>query len=112
MVAKRALRAGQAIRESDFAKREVIARNETVTISYEVPGIMVSIRGQALEPGAQGDLINVLNVQSKKTLQATVTGPGRVSVGNTRAHGLPPCPPTTRAEAPSESHDRATRANM
>jgi flagella basal body P-ring formation protein FlgA len=83
MVAKRALRAGQAIRESDFAKREVIARNESVTISYEVPGVTVSIRGQALEPGAQGDLINVLNVQSKKTLQATVTGPGRVSVGNT-----------------------------
>jgi len=85
MVAKRPLRAGQAIRESDFAKQELIARNETVTISYEVPGINVSIRGQALEPGAQGDLINVLNVQSKKTLQATVTGRGRVSVGNTPA---------------------------
>jgi flagella basal body P-ring formation protein FlgA len=83
MVAKRALRAGQAIRQSDFAKQEVVARNESVTISYEVPGIIVSIRGQALEPGGRGDLINVLNVQSKKTLQATVTGPGRVSVGNT-----------------------------
>jgi flagellar basal body P-ring formation protein FlgA len=85
MVAKRPLRAGQAVRESDFAKQEMVARNETVTISYEVPGITVSIRGQALEPGAQGDLINVLNVQSKKTLQATVTGRGRVSVGNTPA---------------------------
>jgi flagellar basal body P-ring formation protein FlgA len=85
MVAKRALRAGQAIRQSDFAKQEIVARNESVTISYEVPGITVSIRGQALEPGAQGDLINVLNVQSKKTLQAVVTGPGRVSVGNTPA---------------------------
>jgi flagellar basal body P-ring formation protein FlgA len=85
MVAKRPLRAGQAIRESDFAKQELVARNENVTISYEVPGINVSIRGQALEPGAQGDLINVLNVQSKKTLQATVTGRGRVSVGNTPA---------------------------
>ena len=85
MVAKRPLRAGQAIRESDFAKQELVARNETVTISFEVPGINVSIRGQALEPGAQGDLINVLNVQSKKTLQATVTGRGRVSVGTTPA---------------------------
>ena len=85
MVAKRALRAGQAVRQSDFAKQELVARNQSVTISYEVPGITVSIRGQALEPGGQDDLINVLNVQSKKTLQATVTGPGRVSVGNTPA---------------------------
>jgi flagellar basal body P-ring formation protein FlgA len=85
MVAKRALRAGQAIRQSDFAKQELVARNESVTISYEVPGVTVSIRGQALEPGGQGDLINVLNVQSKKTLQATIIGPGRVSVGNSHA---------------------------
>jgi flagellar basal body P-ring formation protein FlgA len=85
MVAKRALRAGQAIRQSDFAKQELVARNQSVTISYDVPGITVSIRGQALEPGGQDDLINVLNVQSKKTLQAIVTGPGRVSVGNTPA---------------------------
>jgi flagellar basal body P-ring formation protein FlgA len=94
MVAKRALRAGQVIRQSDFARQELVARNEAVTISYEVPGVTLSIRGQALEPGGQGDLINVLNVQSKKTLQATVTGRGRVSVGITsvspRVATLPP----------------------
>lgn len=78
--AKRALRAGQVIRRSDLAKPELVARNASVTITYAVPGVVVSIRGQALEPGALGDVINVLNVQSKKTLQATVTGPGRVSV--------------------------------
>jgi len=81
MSAKRPLRAGGIIRQSDVAKPEMVARNGSVTISYEVPGIVVSIRGQALEPGTMGDVINVLNVQSKKTLQATVTGPGRVSVG-------------------------------
>ena len=91
LAAKRSLRAGQLIRQSDLAKPELVARNEAVTISYEVPGVVVSIRGQALEPGAQGDLINVLNVQSKKTLQATVIGPGRVSVmtANPRLANLP-----------------------
>jgi flagellar basal body P-ring formation protein FlgA len=51
----------------------------------------VSIRGQALEPGALGDVINVTNVQSKKTLQATIIGPGRVSVGtaSSRLANLP-----------------------
>ncbi len=27
-----------------------------------------------------GDVVNVLNVQSKRTIQATVSGPGRVNV--------------------------------
>ncbi len=61
-------------------KPELVGRNETVTIVYEVPGIVLTMRGKALEPGAQGDLINVLNIQSKRTVQATVTGPGRVTV--------------------------------
>jgi len=84
-VAKRALRAGAIVHQSDLVKPEIVARNEAVTISYEVPGIVVSIRGQALEPGALGDVINVINVQSKKTLQATIIAPGRVSVGTTPA---------------------------
>ncbi len=79
--ARRALRAGQVVHQSDLARPEIVARNETVTITYEVPGIVLTMRGQALESGAQGDLINVLNGQSKKTLQATITAPGRVSVG-------------------------------
>jgi len=91
MAAKRPLRAGQVVRQSDFAKPELVARNEAVTISYVVPGIVLSIRGQALEPGTKGDVINVLNVQSKKTLPATVIGPGRVSVtpANPRLANLP-----------------------
>jgi flagella basal body P-ring formation protein FlgA len=91
LAAKRSLRAGQVIRQADLAKPELVTRNEAVTIAYVVPGIVVSIRGQALEPGAMGDVINVLNVQSKKTLQATVTGPGRVSVTpvNARIANLP-----------------------
>jgi flagellar basal body P-ring formation protein FlgA len=47
---------------------------------FEAPGILLTIRGKALEAGAHGDLINVLNVQSKRTVQGTVSGPGRVTV--------------------------------
>jgi flagellar basal body P-ring formation protein FlgA len=77
---KHALRAGQVIRQADVAKPELVARGETVTIVFQVPGIMVTILGKAAEPGALGDSISVLNVQSKHTIQATVIGPGRVSV--------------------------------
>src|SRR5262249_23632966 len=78
--AKTALRGGQALRQADLIRPQVVQRNETVTLFHEVPGITVTARGKALEPGAMGDTIGVLNVQSNRTIQATVTAPGRVTV--------------------------------
>ena len=78
--AKHALRAGQVIRQADVSKSELVGRNETVTIVYEVPGIRLTVLGKAAEPGGLGDSINVLNVQSKRTIQATIIGPNRVTV--------------------------------
>ena len=83
LVARRSLPAGRALRSADLQKQELVARNENVTITYEVPGIVLTMRGQALESGAQGDLISVLNVQSKKTIHAIIIGPGRVTVAAT-----------------------------
>ena len=59
-------------------------RNEAVTITYEVPGIMLTVRGKALEAGAVGDVVGVLNIQSNRTVQATVIGPGRVTIAAAR----------------------------
>jgi flagella basal body P-ring formation protein FlgA len=92
---KHALRAGQVIRQADVAKPELVARGETVTIMFQVPGIMVTILGKAVEPGALGDIIGVLNVQSKRTIQATVIGPGRVSVNAPTARVAANTAPTT-----------------
>ena len=78
--AKHALRAGALIRQTDVAKPELVGRNDTVAIVFEVPGILLTVVGKANEPGALGDVISVVNVQSKHTIQATVIGPGRVSV--------------------------------
>jgi len=80
VAAKHTLRAGGVIRQADVAKPELVGRNETVSIVYEVPGILLAIAGKALDPGALGDSISVTNAQSKRTIQATVIGPGRVSV--------------------------------
>jgi flagella basal body P-ring formation protein FlgA len=38
------------------------------------------MRGKALESGAEGDTVNVLNEQSKRTLQGTVTSVGHVTM--------------------------------
>ena len=80
LAARVALRNGQALRTEDLIKPQVVQRNEAVTISYQVPGIMLTVRGKALEAGALGDVVGVLNIQSNRTVQATVTGPGRVAI--------------------------------
>jgi len=80
MAAKTALRNGQALRTDDLIKPQIVQRNEAVTIYYEVPGIMLTVRGKAVEGGAMGDVVGVLNIQSNRTVQATVIGPGRVTI--------------------------------
>jgi len=80
MAAKTALRNGQALRTDDLIKPQIVQRNEAVTIYYEVPGIMLTVRGKAIEGGAMGDVVGVLNIQSNRTVQATVIGPGRVTI--------------------------------
>jgi flagella basal body P-ring formation protein FlgA len=41
---------------------------------------MLTVRGKAADGGAEGDVINVLNEQSKRTVQAVVVAPGRVVI--------------------------------
>jgi flagella basal body P-ring formation protein FlgA len=77
---RRTTRPGQLVATSDLTKPEIIGRNDPITLVYETPGIVLSIRAKALQAGADGDVIPVLNIQSNRVVQATVTGPGRVSV--------------------------------
>jgi flagellar basal body P-ring formation protein FlgA len=74
------LRTGQGLRNSDLMKPELVKKNEMVVLHYEVPGIVLTMRGQALESGTEGDLVNVLNIQSKRTIQGVITGAGRITI--------------------------------
>lgn len=82
LAARASLQPGRPIRAADLMKPELVTRNDTVTLVYEVPGVMITARGKAIEGGAEGDIVNVLNEQSKRTVQGVVTGPGRVTVSN------------------------------
>jgi flagella basal body P-ring formation protein FlgA len=79
--ARRTLRGGQTLRAADLMKPDLVGRNDTVTIVFEVPGITLTARGKALAAGAEGETIEVLNPHSKRVLHATVRGPGTVVVG-------------------------------
>jgi flagella basal body P-ring formation protein FlgA len=81
MAARHALRPGQALTAADLMKPEIVQRGDSVTIVYQAPGVVLTLRGQAQEAGAIGDTVNVLNAESKRVVQATVSGPNRVTVG-------------------------------
>jgi flagella basal body P-ring formation protein FlgA len=80
MAARQGLRAGQPLRRADLMKPELVGRNEPVTLYFQAPGISLTVRGTAIEPGTEGDIINVMNTQSKRQVQGVVTGPGQVTV--------------------------------
>lgn len=83
--ARRVLSSGQLLRTNDLQRQEIVAKNEIITVMYQAPGLMLTMRGRAQEAGAQGDIISVMNIQSKKVLQATVIGQGRVAVNGAPA---------------------------
>ncbi len=80
MQARKQLRAGQALKTADLAKPDLVQRDQSVTLIYESTGLYLTIRGKALEGGTEGDVVNVLNLQSKRTVSGVVTGRGQVSV--------------------------------
>src|SRR6267378_3875313 len=80
MQARKQLRAGQALKAADLARPDLVQRDQAVTLTYESTGLYLTIRGKALEGGTEGDVVSVMNLQSKRTVSGVVTGRGLVSV--------------------------------
>ncbi|MBR0780767.1 flagellar basal body P-ring formation chaperone FlgA [Bradyrhizobium iriomotense] len=104
MQLRRPMRAGTPIRVADIVKPDFVQRDQSVTIIYQVPGLYLTTRGKAIESGAEGDTVSVLNLQSKRTLTGVVTGRGQVTV-----QGASQSAPTTPAveQTSSLKHDEA-----
>lgn len=84
--ARRPLRAGEVLRDNDLRAPLLVNRNGLVTIVLRNGGMSLSAQGRALDDGARGDTVRVLNVQSKRTIEAQVIGPDAVAViGGPRA---------------------------
>src|SRR6202035_3025352 len=105
MQARRQLRAGQTLKTADLAKPDLVTRDQTVTLVYESTGLYLTIRGKALEGGTEGDVVSVLNLQSKRTVSGVVIGRGQVAI----SVATPRLPPATDI---SESTDPAAPVSV
>ena len=93
LAARHPLRPGQPLSATDLMKPEIVARNETVTLIYQAPGITLTLRGLAQDSGALGDTIGVLNVQTKRVVQGVISGPGKVTMSAPTLHLAAAAPP-------------------
>lgn len=80
MQVRKQMRAGQALKAADLGKPDLVSRDQAVVLIYETPGLYLTGRGKALDSGTEGDIVNVINLQSKRTVQGVVTGSGQVSI--------------------------------
>ncbi len=83
LAARSSLQPRRPLRSFELMKPDLVQRDQAVTLVYRVPGITLTVRGKAVESGAEGDVVGVLNEQSKRTVQGVVSGPGHVVVGDT-----------------------------
>lgn len=68
------------IRETEISRPAVIKKNAMVEMRFTSPGMEISTSGQAMTDGAQGDVIGVRNLASKRVITAVVQDEKTVTI--------------------------------
>ncbi len=71
---------GRPIRANQLIQPALIDRNQIVPLRYQSAGLQILTEGRALDRGAAGDVIRVLNTASRNTVSARVTPEGQLEV--------------------------------
>jgi flagella basal body P-ring formation protein FlgA len=77
---RRSLAPGQPIALADLMRPSAITKGARVVIELQAPGLALVAQGLALDNGAIGERIPVLNSSTHATLSAEVLGPSRARV--------------------------------
>ena len=80
MEVRRAIYAGHPVSPPDLGPPTMVRRNEIVMMSYRSGGIALRAEGRALAAGGVGELVEVMNLVSRRTIRAVVTGKRAVEV--------------------------------
>jgi flagella basal body P-ring formation protein FlgA len=80
METRRWLQRGRPIMPEDVGPPALVERNQVVSMRFRRGALEIVTEGRALERAGDGDRIRVMNLDSRATVTATVTGPGLVEV--------------------------------
>jgi flagella basal body P-ring formation protein FlgA len=89
---------GAPITADQVGAPPMVSRGQAVSLLVELPGLSITAQGRALEDGARGARVQVMNSSSRAVLEGIVVGPGRVRVSADAA----PVSQPPRSARPSE----------
>ncbi len=78
--AKRSLRAGSPLNPDDLTAPLMVERQDLVTLVYRHGALALTVRARAMDEGAEGQSIDVMNLQSDRVVRGVVAGHGLVHV--------------------------------
>ena len=81
--AKVTIYAGRPLTATAVGAAALVERNQTVSLVYSAGGLFILTEGRALSRGGAGDVIKVMNMSSRTTVNGTVRTDGTVSVTST-----------------------------
>ena len=80
--ARRSLYADRPIRRQEIGPVTLVERNARVTLRYRSGAMHLTTFGRALDAGGMGELIPVMNMDSRRTVHGRISGPELVDVGS------------------------------
>lgn len=80
MKLKRRVLAGTVLTPAMLKKPQVVRRGQNVTLLAQSGRMSVRMSGKALDNGAVGERIKVMNIKSGKKLEGTITSSGEIEV--------------------------------
>ena len=78
--AHRRIAAGKPISEYQIREPILIESKQLVTVKYQYDNLLLTLQAQSLDEGSKGDVIRIMNLDSKKIFQAVVVGTGVASI--------------------------------
>ncbi len=76
-----AIYAGKPVRSSDLSPPALVQRNQVVSLIYLSGGLAISTEGRALARGSEGEVIRIMNLGSRTTVNGRIGPDGAVYVG-------------------------------
>lgn len=75
-----AIYAGRPVTAALLTTPKLINRNQIVTLTYAMGALEIATEGRALGAGGSGDLIRVMNLSSRATVDARINPDGTATV--------------------------------